>query len=380
MLRILRRIYGRLSTFVPDTAMDLFSLHKKNAALQFIYCSVIITLVSVTCALLSGWIGYRVVALVLLVAVSLIAILFDILPVLYSALLSALVWDFFFIPPHFTFRVDNAEDAILLIMYFIIALVNAVLTFKIREVEKQALEKEGRENTIKLYNTLLNSLSHELRTPISAIIAATDNLLGSAQGLTPMDRHDLLQEIAKAGFRLNQQVENLLNMSRLESGFLQPRKDWTDITEVIHDTVRRVEDNESGHHVNVNINPSIPLFRLDKGMLEQVLYNIINNACQHTPPGTRIEVTAAAHGDMLEVVLDDQGRGFPQTDIAHVFDKFYRLKNARDGGTGLGLSIVRGFTEAMDGKVRLENLTQGGARFTVNIPGETSYLKNLKNE
>lgn len=360
--------------------MDLFSLHKKNIALQFLYCSLIITVVSVACSLLSGWMGYRVVALVLLVAVSLVAILFDILPVLYSALLSALVWDFFFIPPHFTLRVDNTEDAILLVMYFIIALVNAVLTFKIREVEKQALEKEGRENTIKLYNTLLNSLSHELRTPVAAIIAATDNLQGSAKGLTALDRHDLVQEISKAGFRLNQQVENLLSMSRLESGFLQPRKDWTDITEVIHDTVRRVEENGTGHHVNVSVNPAIPLFRLDKGMLEQVLYNLINNACQHTAPGTRIEVTAAAHGDVLEVLVDDEGKGFPPTEIAHVFDKFYRLKNAREGGTGLGLSIVQGFTEAMGGSVSLENRSLGGARFTVSIPGETSYLKNLKNE
>jgi two-component system sensor histidine kinase KdpD len=175
-------------------------------------------------------------------------------------------------------------------------------------------------------------------------------------------------------------VENLLNMSRLESGFLQPKKDWVDITEVIHDTVRRVEENADGRRVNVNVPPSIPLFRLDKGMLEQVLYNIINNACQHTPSGTRIEVTAAAHSDMLEITVDDQGKGFPPAEIEQVFDKFYRLRNAREGGTGLGLSIVRGFTEALGGSVSLENRSTGGARFRVNLPGETSYLKNLKNE
>jgi two-component system, OmpR family, sensor histidine kinase KdpD len=360
--------------------MDLFSLHKQPRLYQYLYCSLIIVVVSVACSLLSGWMGYRVVALVLLLAVSLIAILFDILPVLFSALLSALIWDFFFIPPHFTFWVSHTEDGILLAMYFIIALVNAVLTFKIREVEKQALEREGRENTIKLYNTLLNSLSHELRTPIAAIIAATDNLQGDARGLTALDRLDLVQEISKAGFRLNQQVENLLSMSRLESGFLQPRKDWTDITEVVHDIARRVEENGSGHHVNINVHPSIPLFRLDKGMLEQVLYNLLNNACQHTPKETRVEVTARAHADELEIVVEDHGKGFPPAEIDHVFDKFYRLRNAREGGTGLGLSIVRGFTDAMHGQVKLENRSLGGARFTVTIPGETSYLKNLKNE
>jgi two-component system sensor histidine kinase KdpD len=360
--------------------MNLFSLHKQKPSQQFLYCAILVGAISLGCSFLSGFMGYRVVALVLLLAVSLIAILFDILPVLFSALLSALIWDFFFIPPHFTLQVGSTEDGILLLMYFIIALVNAVLTYKIREAEKKALAREGRENMLKLYDTLLNSLSHELRTPIAAIIAATDNLQAPNQKLTPNDRSELVEEISKAGFRLNQQVENLLSMSRLESGFLQPKGDWVDIPELIYSVVSRVEENRSGHHINVSVNPSIPLFRLDKGMLEQVLYNIINNACQHTPGGSRIEVTAAAHADVLEVIVDDSGKGFPKDEIAHVFDKFYRLKNARVGGTGLGLSIVKGFTEAMKGRVGLENREGGGSRFVVTIPGETSYLKNLKNE
>jgi len=360
--------------------MNLFSLHKQKPSEQFLYSTLLVVVVSLGCSLLSGWMGYRVVALVMLLTVSLIAILFDILPVLFSALLSALVWDFFFIPPHFTFQVGSTEDAILLLMYFIIALVNAVLTYKIREVEKKALAREGRENMLRLYDTLLNSLSHELRTPISTIIAATDNLQATDQRLTPNDRSELVEEISKAGFRLNQQVENLLSMSRLESGFLQPKEDWVDVSELIYDVVSRVEENRSGHHININVHPGIPLFRLDKGMLEQVLYNLINNACQHTANGLRVEVTAAAHADVLEILVDDHGKGFPKDEINHVFDKFYRLKNARVGGTGLGLSIVKGFTEAMKGQVTLENRDTGGARFTVVIPAETSYLKNLKND
>jgi len=360
--------------------MNLFSLHKQKPSEQFLYCTLLVVAVSLGCSLLSGWMGYRVVALVLLLTVSLIAILFDILPVLFSALLSALVWDYFFIPPHFTLQVGSTEDAILLMMYFIIALVNAVLTYKIREVEKKALAREGRENMLRLYDTLLNSLSHELRTPIATIIAATDNLQAGNQGLTPSNRLELVDEISKAGFRLNQQVENLLSMSRLESGFLKTKEDWVDISEMIYDVVARVDENNSGHHINISVHPGIPLFRLDKGMMEQILYNIINNACQHTPQGSPIEVNAAAHADALEIVVEDHGKGFPKDEIAHVFDKFYRLKNARAGGTGLGLSIVKGYAEAMRGAVDLENRPGGGSRFTVTIPGETSYMKNLKNE
>jgi two-component system sensor histidine kinase KdpD len=124
------------------------------------------------CYLLSGFMGYRVAALVLLLTVSLLAVSFDILPVLLSAALSAFIWDFFFIPPRFTIHVDNTEDAILLVMYFIIAMINAVLSYKIRQIEKAAQLREERANSVKLYNTILNSLSHELRTPIAAIIGA----------------------------------------------------------------------------------------------------------------------------------------------------------------------------------------------------------------
>ena len=115
-------------------------------------------------------------------------------------------------------------------------------------------------------------------------------------------------------------------------------------------------------------------------MLEQVLYNLLNNAVLYTEPGTMIDVIANVHADVLELIIEDDGKGFPEEEIGYVFDKFYRLKNAATGGTGLGLSIVKGFTEAQGGTVRLENRSTGGARFTIAISGETSYLQNLKNE
>jgi len=306
--------------------------------------------------------------------------LFDILPVFLAAILSALLWDFFFISPFFTLQVDSAEDTVLLFMYFVIATVNAVLTYKIRKMEKAAILREEKENTLKLYNTMLNSLSHELRTPISAIIGATDNLQSNSARLTIENRNDLVAEIAKASFRLNQQVENLLNMSRLESGFITPRKDWCDINEVVYDTVKRIEEHKIAQRIGININPDLPLFKTDKGMLEQILYNLLNNAVQYTPPESRIDIVALCHADVLELIIEDNGIGFPPNETSAVFNKFYRLNSARTGGTGLGLSIVKGFTEALGGTVELMNRPEGGARFTIDIPAETSYLKNLKNE
>jgi len=353
--------------------MELF-INKISKQRQFVISIVLVVIVSCICFALTTYIGYKVVAFILLVTVSLLAVTLDILPVLAAAVLSALIWDFFFIPPHFTFQVGSTEDLILLFMYFVIALVNAALTYKIRQIDKIARKKEEKANTVKLYDTLLSSLSHELRTPISTIIGATDNLQTNNTKLTPFYRNELISEISKAAFRLNQQVENLLNMSRLEAGFAQPKKDWCDITEIIYDTVKRVEDNKISQHINININPSIPLFKLDKGMLEQILYNLLNNAAIYTSSDCCIKILATAYVDILEIIVEDNGPGFPKEEIQHVFNKFYRLKNTGAGGTGLGLSIVKGFVEAQGGSVTLQNIDTGGSRFTIDIKAETSHL------
>jgi two-component system sensor histidine kinase KdpD len=358
---------------------DLF-INTISKTKQYLFSVLLVCITAAICQTFSGYVGYRVVAFILLVSVSLIAMFFDIFPVLLAAVLSALIWDYFFIPPHFTFQVGSSEDTILLLMYFIVALVSGVLTYKIRQIEKVARQKEEKANTVKLYNTLFNSLSHELRTPIAAIIGATDNLQNNNEKLSPLNRNELITEISKASFRLNRQVDNLLNMSRLETGIIQPKKDWCDINELVYQVIERIEENNITQKITVNINPAIPLFKLDKGMLEQVVYNLLNNATQYTQPGTEIDVVAICHADVLQIIIEDNGIGFPADEIKYVFDKFYRLKHSATGGTGLGLSIVKGFTEAQGGNVWLENRSEGGSRFTIEIPCETSYLKNLKNE
>jgi two-component system sensor histidine kinase KdpD len=330
--------------------------------------------VAAVCYAVHAYVGYQVVAFLLLLTVSLIAILFDILPVLLSAIVSAFIWDFFFIPPRFNFHVGTTEDVLLLIMYFVIAMINAVLTYKIRQLEKASRKKEERAATLKLYDTLLHSLSHELRTPIATIIAATDNLQSGNDNLTKENKEELIGEISKASFRLNQQVENLLNMSRLESGFIKPKKDWCDIGELVYDVLKKVEENGISQKIFINISPDLPLFKTDKLMLGQVIYNLLNNATIYTQPGTHINISAQQHRDGLQLLIEDNGDGFPPEEIANVFEKFYRLQSSKPGGTGLGLSIVKGFTEALMGNVVLQNIPTGGTRFTIDIPCEVSYL------
>ncbi|MBI1221870.1 MAG: DUF4118 domain-containing protein [Bacteroidetes bacterium] len=209
--------------------LRLFKVRKYSITSQFAVSLGLITVIAVSSYFSVDVIGYRVVALILLMAVSLLAMLFDIFPVLVTAVLSALVWNYFFIPPTFTFHVGTPEDLLMFLMYFIIALINVVLTKEIREYEKKSRDKEEREKAIRLYNTVLNSLSHELRTPLSTIIGAVDTIRDNEGRLSRESRDVLYDEIEVAQSRLNRQVENLLNMSRLEAGVLQPHYDWCDV-------------------------------------------------------------------------------------------------------------------------------------------------------
>ncbi|MGS2764983.1 ATP-binding protein [Sinomicrobium sp. M5D2P9] len=360
--------------------MDLFRTRKYNPASQYAISVFLIILTSIIAFFSVDFIGYRVVALVLLLVVSLLAMLFDIFPVLITAFLSALIWNFFFIPPTFTFHIGTPEDALMFLMYFVIALINAVLTFKIREYERKARDEEEREKSIRLYNTLLNSLSHELRTPISAIIGAIDTIKDNGGKLSHGNKTELYSEIEIAAFRLNRQVENLLSMSRLEAGILKPNPDWCDTNELVFKVIQSNKEDAREHYIEFTPDENLPLFKMDSGLTAQVLHNVLHNALQHTPGGTTIQIKVENTGDQCRITISDNGPGFPEDEIGLVFDKFYRLSHSATGGTGLGLSIAKGFTEALDGRIQLENQQEGGAIFTIDIPSETSFLNPLEDE
>ncbi|PZR21629.1 MAG: sensor histidine kinase [Citrobacter freundii] len=334
----------------------------------------IVLAVSGLCSLIEAYVGYRVIAFILLLTVSALAVMFDILPVLIAASMSAFIWFFAFIPPRFSFKIRAEEDIILLLMYFVIAMINSVLMFRIRLIEKKARKKEERIEKLQVYETLLNSLSHELKTPIATIIAATDNL--QTDQFSPKGSHheELVSEISRAAMRLNQQVENLLNMSRLDSGFVKLKLDWYDVNELVYDAVKKIEEYKPAQRINIHIKPDLPLIRTDKMMIGQILYNLLNNARLHTPPGTLIDITVLLQADMLELTVEDNATGFPPEEIENVFDKFYRLKQTGAAGTGLGLSIVKGFVEVLHGHLSLTNRSGGGARFLIRIPVKTSTL------
>jgi two-component system sensor histidine kinase KdpD len=346
---------------------------------QYIVSVALVLIVSVLCFSVKEQLNYRTVALILLLTVSVIAMLYDIFPVLLSALLSAFIWNYCFIPPVFTLDIKSAEDLLMFLSYFFVALLNAVLTYKIKQAEKNARDKEEKEKTIKLYNTLLNSLSHELRTPIATILGTVDTLKDSNEKLNKVQQFDLLNDIDIASIRLNRQVENILNMSRLESDTLKPKLDWCDVNELVNSTIQKVNGNKT-HIIIFQSSETLPLFKVDIGFTEQILLNLLHNAVQYTPAGTTISIEAAHEKDNCVFIVKDNGQGIAAGEIPFVFDKFYRIPQTKAGGSGLGLSIAKGFTEAQNGTIQLESNTAQGTKFTLKIPANTSYLNNLKNE
>lgn len=195
----------------------------------------------------------------------------------------------------------------------------------------------------------------------------------------------------KASLRLNHQVENLLNMSRLESGFIQPKFDWCDVSELVYNVVESLSEELISHKVTIQRAEYLPLFKLDYGLTEQIIYNLLFNAAQYTPKDAGItiiieyrpEVDFELHEgnpNTCVIAISDDGAGFPENEIEKVFDKFYRLQHSKTGGTGLGLSIVKGFAEAQGGTVTLNNKDEGGAVFKVLFPAEVIQTKNIGNE
>lgn len=336
-------------------------------------------MVAAVCFAAADVLSYQTVSLLLLFSVSILAMLFDIWPVVLASVLSAFIWNFFFIPPIFTFHIGTTTDWLMFLLYFLIALVNAVLSYKIRIEEAHSRAKEDKARQIMLYNTLLNSLSHELRTPLATLIGAIDTLKESQAKLSIEQQHALFEQIDIASLRLNRQVENLLNMSRFESGVIRLNPDWCDIHDLIHQVIAQQAPTDRAR-IECQADESLPLIRFDRGFIEQVLLNLIHNALQYTPANSPVYMEVKYDKGHCLFRVSDRGKGIPEAHRKLVFDKFYRLPNSPAGGSGLGLSIVKAYVEAHQGHIEIEDNSFGGATFLVKIPAESSFMNQIKHE
>jgi two-component system sensor histidine kinase KdpD len=235
------------------------------------------------------------------------------------------------------------------------------------DVDRARLSAE----TERMRSALLTSISHDLRTPLAAILGSATSLKGYRQALDDRAQQELVGTIQEEAERLNRFIANLLDMTRLESGAIAPHADLVDLTDVVGSALERARAVLAAHRVEIAIAPDVPLLRLDPVLFEQVLFNLLDNAAKYAPPATTIGIGAHRADGRVLIQVRDEGDGIPSTDLERIFDKFYRVQVAdrKRAGTGLGLAICRGFVAAMGGTISAGNRTdRRGAVFTISLP------------
>jgi two-component system sensor histidine kinase KdpD len=234
---------------------------------------------------------------------------------------------------------------------------------------EQARQAQVLQATEKLQTALLNSISHDLRTPLVSITGALSSLQDDGVVLNEATRHNLIDTARGEAERLNRLVGNLLDMTRLEAGVMKVKLEPCDVQDVIGSALDYLSERLQDRAVSVDAPPSLPLVPMDFVLIVQVLVNLIDNAMKYSSVDTPIEIRALAGELQLEVNVADRGIGIPPEDLTRVFDKFYRVQHPGSiGGTGLGLSICKGIVEAHGGSIRAANRSGGGTIMSIELP------------
>jgi two-component system, OmpR family, sensor histidine kinase KdpD len=333
------------------------------------------TCVYVALATAAAWSARSLLALPDLVAVYLLVIMavavrYGRWPSVVASALSVVAYDVFFIAPHYTFEVHDQRHLLTFAIMFAVGLVISHLALRIRRQEKEAEAATLRVRTEEIRSSLLSAVSHDLRTPLAAITGA-GTALRDGGDLSQHERRELLDTLCEEAERLERLVANLLDMTRLEAGALEVKREWVPVEELVGSALSRIEARIDGRPITTEIPSDLPLAPVDPVLLEHALVNLLENALKYTPAGTPIEIAARRAAGGIELELSDRGPGLPEPPEP-LFEKFVRNAPRGTGGVGLGLPIARGIARAHGGDVVAENRPGGGARFVLNLPLGTS--------
>jgi two-component system sensor histidine kinase KdpD len=244
------------------------------------------------------------------------------------------------------------------------------------QLAEEARRARLRAETEQLRNSLLSSVSHDLRTPLAVVTGATSALLDEHGPRDPAVRRELLQTVHEEALRLNRLVRNLLDMTRLEAGALKVKKELGPIEEIVGAALGRMDDRLRGREVRTDIPADLPLVPFDSALIEQVLINLLDNAAKYTPEGSPLEVGAHVRDGTIEVEVADRGPGVGPNDTERIFEKFFRVREAEGGGAGLGLTICRGIVTAHGGRMWVQAREGGGASFRFTLPLESEAARH----
>jgi two-component system sensor histidine kinase KdpD len=238
-------------------------------------------------------------------------------------------------------------------------------------LSEQARKSQLQMETERLRNSLLSSISHDLRTPLATIVGSSSALAENDGSLSPKDRAELSKAIYDESLRMSKLVNNILDMARLDAGVVELNRQWHPLEEIIGTALGSLQNRLDGREMAVKIPPGIPMVYGDSVLLEQVLINLLENALRYTPEGSPLEISVDVSPFAVEVFVADRGPGIPKGMETRLFEKFYRAKQeAAQSGVGLGLAICRAIIEAHGGAIQAKNRASGGAVFSFMIPLE----------
>jgi len=355
--------------------------------------------------LAGGHINAATVSLALLLNILFIATWWGSLPALFASLLAMLCFNFFFLPPFGTFTIAAPDNWIALLAFLLTAVTAGQLSARAKrraeeaEVGKREIERlyselhdafdrashaEALRQSEKLKSALLDAVTHDLRTPLTSIKASITTLLDEKHGRGMMEdavaldedsKLEMMEVIDEESDRLSRFINGLIELARIEAGELHLRRRWGVVDEIVSTALSRAESVTREHKVELDIEKELPGVRVDERAVSEVVYTLIDNAAKYSPKHSSIRIIARRAGDeLIRMAVEDEGQGIPEELRERVFDKFFRatrdgdVKTLEPSGTGMGLAIAKGIIEAHDGRIWIENGTNGGTRVVFTLP------------
>lgn len=357
----------------------LIGFHSVKETIRYIVSLAIVIVAVVILSPFAGQINPTTVALALLLAILFIATLFGSRQALAASVVAVLCFNFFFLPPFYTFHIDDQENWIAFAAFVITAFVAGQLsTYARRQADEserrrqrieglyedlqsafeQASEAEALRRSEKLKSALLDAITHDLRTPLTSIKASVTTLLESRRSkvLDDEGEKEFLEIIDEESDRLNQFIEGMVGLAKIEAKALHLRRNWTTIQEMVNKAIDRARTSLDSYHIQLDFEEELPAVFVDASSISEVLYLLLDNAAKYSPKGSKILVRALQKPEgRVEVSIEDQGKGIEKVDRERVFQKFARITPNRTpstgDGLGLGLAIAKGIVESQGGLI-----------------------------
>lgn len=330
------------------------------------------------------------VALIFLLFILFLATAFGSKPALFASFLAMICFNFFFLPPFGSLTIADPQNWVALLAFLIVAVTAGQLSAKakrraeeaeklyqdLQEAFEQASEAEALRRSEKLKSSLLDAVTHDLRTPLTSIKASVTTLIEDKQEniLDEEGRTEFLEIINEETDRLNEFIEGMVGIAKIEANALHLRKNWSAVEEILSNALERAKNQLQSHQILLEIEPDLPNIFVDAHSISEVVFTLLDNAAKYSKKNSRILISACrAEFEMIEIAIEDEGKGISPEMREQVFSKFFRVSedaiHSTESGLGLGLAIARGILESQDGRIWIEDGSENyTTKFVVAVP------------